>query len=70
MKLIKRYTKEEIEVKKKDGSKVKKHLPYYVLVGNIITSEIAEPKKVSVVVAPVYKDSNSYATLELLSEKE
>ena len=69
MKLIKRYSKEEVEVTRK-GEKVKKHLPYYVLQAEVVTSANATPKKVSVIIKPSFNNNIDYANLDLLAEKE
>lgn len=63
--VVKRYTKEEIEVKNKKGEKVKKKLPYYVLV-----CELGSDKKLSLPIQPAFKESYEYAKLEMISEKE
>ena len=69
MKLIKRFTEKEVEVTRK-GEKVKKHLPYYVLQGEVCTSSTATPKKISIIIKPSFNDKKSFDNLDLLSEKE
>lgn len=63
--VVKKYTKEEVEVKNKKGEKVKKHLPYFVLV-----ADLGDNKTISLPIQPSFKESFEYAKLEILAEKE
>lgn len=63
--VVKKYTKNEVEVKNKKGEKVKKHLPYYVLV-----CDFGNEKSISLPIKPSFNESTEYAKLEIISEKE